>query len=88
MSLFGGADPRDELIKVMREEIAYLRQKLDERDQEVLALTNASVFRMLHPYENAPTAGESVRSVFEDRSTPYKPEFTLGEVKEKFGSDS
>lgn len=83
MALFGGgADPRDELIRSQRDEIAWLRQRLEDRDKQVLALTDAAAYRMLHPYE-APK-DETVRPTATNE--PYRPALTLGEVKEQFNS--
>lgn len=89
MSMFGGdrPDPRDVLLKGLQDEIAWLRQRLEERDKQILALTDAAAFRMLHPHDEPPPA-QPLRTAVEERNVPYKPQLTLGQVKEQFGGES
>ena len=82
----GKPDPRDVLIQSLRDEVAYLRQKLDERDKQVLAMTDAQAYRMMHPYEQTAPEGRPLANPI-DRE-PYRPTFSMGEIAERFGEES
>lgn len=77
-------DPRDTLIEHLKEEVLYLRAKLGERDQSILALTNAQAFRLMNPYESSDAAGPEKPTLEQLRSEPYKPDFTLEQLKQRF----
>lgn len=88
MNLFG-QDPRDQHIEALKEEIQYLRQKLDERDQQILALSNAAAYRMLHPYKDdvgAVRPDEAEKTLLDLRNEPFKPAYSLDDIKREMGS--
>lgn len=72
---------RDEQIESLKQEILYLRQKLDERDKQILALTDATAFRLMHPHTASEAAGEPRPSVLETRHEPYRPTLSLDDIK-------
>lgn len=72
---------RDEQIESLKQEILYLRQKLDERDKQILALTDAAAYRMLHPHADGEQRAEPLRSPLENRNEPYRPTLSLEDVK-------
>jgi hypothetical protein len=74
-------DPMTELVEALKAEINYLRQALAEKDRQIVALTNASAYRLLH--SNAP---EPPAPPAPNPSEPYRPALTFGEVKENFES--
>ena len=47
MGIFG-EDPRDLFIASQKEEIQYLRGKVDELQRELLAMTSTSAYRLVH----------------------------------------
>ena len=84
MPLFGD-DPRDETIRLLKDEVQHLRNIEKELRDQLLAVTNASAYRMTHrPEDHDIPHGQPVRSVLETRDEPYKPNKTFDEVKGSF----
>jgi|MudIll2142460700_1097286.scaffolds.fasta_scaffold2765181_1 hypothetical protein len=44
-------DPKDELIASLKDQVDYLRHKLDSAEKQIVALSSASVYRLLNPTE-------------------------------------
>lgn len=53
MGLFG-EDPRDLFIASQKDEIQYLRSKVDELQRELLAMTSSSAYRLVHKADEEP----------------------------------
>ncbi len=82
-----GPDPKDEVIQYLREEVAYLRLKLDEQEKANLALMSAHTYRMRYGTaepQAPPIDPEKIADVTVLRGVPLKPEFTLEDVKKQF----
>lgn len=75
-------DPNAELIAELRGQVAYLKEQNAELQKQLLAMADAAAFRMTHPREEEP--GEPV--MVEDVRSPFKPSYTLGEIKGGFTS--
>ena len=83
MGMFG--DDRAQLIQQLTNERDYLRQKVSDLEKQLLAMTNASAYRLLHIEPGGDgSPGESTQSILETRNQPYRPELTLDEVKQNF----
>jgi len=89
---FGRPDPKDAVIAAQQaalaskdNEIAYLRHKLDTRDQEYLALVDRSAFRAVHQpvAEDGPPVPVKPDAI-SMRGSVYKPSFTMDDIKSKF----
>lgn len=84
---FGRPDPKDAIIESLRNEIAYLRHKLDTRDQEYLALVDRSAFRAVHQPVVQDGPATPVRpDAIAQRDQVFRPRFTLDEIKAQFPS--
>jgi hypothetical protein len=70
-----------ELVQALKDEVAYLRAQLVEKDKQIIAMSNASAYRLLHGGAEPP-AGPPLPNPNE----PYRPQLTLGEIKDNFGN--
>lgn len=87
MGIFGD-DPKDQTIALQHEEIRYLRAKVDELQKELLAMTSASAYRLVHSEPDAPPEhiGPPALSPAQLRDAePIKPDKTIGEMKAAYG---
>lgn len=78
--MFGKPDP---LVEQLRGEIAWLRKQVEEKDAQILALTNAQAFRLTHPND----AKEPPGPAYVDPRSDFRPTFTQGDIKDSFGGD-
>jgi hypothetical protein len=85
MPLFG-EDPKDLLIQSQKEEIQYLRAKVDELQRELLAMTSTSAYRLVHKSGEEPPAPPPTPTPMQMRGAePYKPELTEAQIKAEWG---
>jgi hypothetical protein len=82
MPLFGGSDPKDEVIALLREERDHLRARVSELEKQVLALSSPSAYRLIH-HEPAPSERPSKETpdAYALRSVVYRPAKTLEQIK-------
>ena len=86
MSLFGKSpDPKDEIISLLTNERDYLRLKVTELEGQLLAINNAHAYRILHRGDNPePPSLPLTATPFAQRLTVFEPDFTLGQVEDRF----
>lgn len=85
MPLFGD-DPKDLLITSQRDEIAYLRAKVDELQKELLAMTSTSAYRLVHNAGPEPEGPPPALTPMQMRDgEPFRPKRTAGEIKSEWG---
>ena len=90
MPLFG-EDPKDLLIASQKEEIQYLRVKVDDLTKELLALTSSSAYRLVHQEQEPEGEGVPLPPTPAQRrhGEPVKPNHTLAEIRSQWpGGDS
>lgn len=87
MALFG-EDPKDLVITTLQDEVAYLRQKNQELQDQILALTNAQAFRLTHPTESVEQPSAPLTGPWDNRGKVYTPKLTAEEVRQKFEAES
>jgi hypothetical protein len=76
--MFGKVDP---LVEELRDQIAWLRKQVEDKDEQILALTNAQAYRLTHPNE----APEPPAAPVVDPRSDFRPTYTQGEIRESFG---
>jgi hypothetical protein len=83
VALFGGPDPKDEIIAVLRDERDYLRRKVEEMEKQFLAMTSTHAFRLVHPEErgNETPAIPPVEDAFTKKTSDHRPTFSLKDVE-------
>jgi hypothetical protein len=81
-----GDDPKDALIQSQREEIAYLRTKVDELQKELLAMTSASAYRLVHRAQEDLPGEPPSPTAFQLRHEPVSKEGlkTAAEIASQF----
>lgn len=86
MSLFGKSpDPKDEIIALLTNERDYLRVKIGELEAQLLALHNASAYRLLHRGNvPEPPSRPLPLTPFAQRDTVFEPDITLGQIEARF----
>lgn len=86
MALFGrdphAPDPKDEMISLLKDERDYLRAKVKELEQQLLAINNVHAYRLLHQGEiPEPESHPLPPTAFEQKSVVYTPDWTLSKLE-------
>jgi hypothetical protein len=71
-------DPKDELIAALKDQVDYLRRKLDSAERQIVALSSASAYRLLNPPEADSTPVIPLPpNPFTQRGEVYTPKYSL-----------
>lgn len=83
-------DHRDDVIELLTNERDYLRAQLEQKDKEVLALTNVHAFRVVHrEVEDLPpqVPVPDVLGLQSLREAIHRPNFTVADKEKAFEED-
>ena len=68
------ADPKDELIEAQRSEIAYLRSMVSDLQAQLLAISDARAYRMLHRPPDPDPSEKPSPTPYEQRNLEWTPD--------------
>lgn len=82
MSIFGGDDPKDEIIRLLKDANAEKASRIEDLERKLIALTDARAFALAYPRASVPAPKPETPPV--DFREPYKPTFTRAEIEKQF----